>query len=105
MLWCQQWILKMNVDMISIYKSKVLLNFPLVIIFAVGVYDRSLPYRDESISRKISIVLKIATSEAKWFERRGKREMERTQCCLFLGIARGKFVEVQGGMERVNGGS
>ena len=98
----------MNVDIdkpTGIYKSKVLLNFPLVIIFAVGVYDRSLPYRDESISRKISIVLKIAPSEAKWFERRGKREMERTQCCLFLGIARGKFVEVQGGMERVNGGS
>ena len=49
------------------YNKSQINHFPSAIIFASGVYGSSPPYRDESISGKISIVPKIAPSEPKWF--------------------------------------
>ena len=48
----------------SLYHNKSQINhFPSAIIFASGVYGSSPAHRDESISGKISIVLKIAPCE------------------------------------------
>ena len=49
------------------YNKSQINHFPSAIIFASGVYGSSPAHRDESISGKISIVPKIAPSEAKWF--------------------------------------
>ena len=84
----------------SLYHNKSQINhFPSAIIFASGVYGSSPPHRDESISRKISIVPKIAPSEAKWFLLSNleieKCNDEEQGVVYFTRIARGKFVGVK----------
>ena len=81
-----------------LFNNKSQINhFPSAVIFASGVYGSSPPHRDESISRKISIVPKIAPSEPKWFVL-NDLEIEKwseVQGVVYFTRIEGKFVGVR----------